>query len=330
MTSPRAVPFAAAPLLVAILAAVALAACSFTSTTAVPTASASPVPTATARPTATPSPTPVPTPVPTPTPTPIPLDEGLLNERLTVLIAGTDSNPDRASRGMDVNTDAMIVASIDSTHRQLSLVGLPRDTVDLVMPDGSIWPGKSNGIMQTLGIEALRSALSATYGVQIDYYLALSMADFGQIIMALDGIELDIPQAVYDPKIGLDLAAGYQRLNHNDAGRYVRTRFDTDYGRALRQQEVLTAIIAKLVNPQTDVDVVVLAGALGSLQTDIPFDTIPTLIEVARRSLDAEVSTAVLGPPRFALFEGFDGPRGWVMIPNVPEMRAYVQAVMDN
>jgi hypothetical protein len=38
----------------------------------------------------------------------------------------------------------------------------------------------------------------------------------------------------------------------------------------------------------------------------------------------------VLGPTRFAYFEGFEPgtARGWVMIPNVAEMRAYARALI--
>jgi hypothetical protein len=43
------------------------------------------------------------------------------------------------------------------------------------------------------------------------------------------------------------------------------------------------------------------------------------------------VTTLVLQPPRFALFEGVEGPaRGWVMIPNVEEIRAAVQSLTSD
>lgn len=315
-----------------LVAAISLAACAAevapTPVTPEPTASPTPRPTATPVPTPTPAPTPTPIPTPVPTPTPIPLDEGLLNQRLTVLLAGIDSNLDRASRGLEQNTDAMVVASIDAAHSQIAMVALPRDTVDLVLADGTIWGGKANGIMRTLGIEALRGALEATYGIHIDYYVAMDMADFGEVVHAVGGVEIDVPTAMYDPGVGLNLAPGRQVLDLNDANRYVRTRVDSDYGRALRQQQILPALIGELVDPANQVDLLALAGALSSLQTDIPLEKIPTLAEIGRRSAPAGVSTQVLGPPRFATFEGFAGARGWVMIPNIGEMRAYVQAVM--
>jgi hypothetical protein len=40
----------------------------------------------------------------------------------------------------------------------------------------------------------------------------------------------------------------------------------------------------------------------------------------------------VLGPPRFALFEGFEPgtSRGWVMIPDVPEIRSFASKLIGD
>jgi LCP family protein required for cell wall assembly len=298
-----------------------------------PVAVATPTPTPTAEPTPTPSPTPSPTPTPTPTPvptpTPIPLDEALLNQRITVLFAGLDANDDRRTRAGTFNTDAIVVASVDAAHTQISTVALPRDTVNIPLANGLIYTGKVNSLYASYGIEGLRGALETTYGIEIDYYVLLDMSDFGRIITALGGVQVDVPTRMIDGKIGLDLQAGTQRLSGNDALRYVRTRVDTDYGRAGRQQQLVIALTRELVNPAQPVDLLALAGSLRSLETDLPLDKLPTLLEIGRRSAAAEIVSQTLRPPRFALFEGIeDGPRGWIMIPNLAEMRAYTQAVM--
>jgi LCP family protein required for cell wall assembly len=298
-----------------------------------PVAVATPSPTAepTSSPSPTPDPTPTPTPTPVPTPTPIPFDEALLNDRITVLFAGLDANDDRRTRAVSFNTDAMVVASIDGEHSQVSTVALPRDTVNLPLANGLTYTGKANSIYATFGIEGLRGALEATYQVDIDYYVVLDMSDFGRLITALDGVQVTVPNRIIDSKIGLDLQAGTQVLSGNQALSYVRTRVDTDYGRAGRQQQLVIALVRELLNPPDDIDLLALAGALGSLETDLPLEALPTLLEVGRRSINAEIVSQTLRPPRFALFEGVEaGPRGWVMIPNLGEIRAYVQAVMGD
>jgi LCP family protein required for cell wall assembly len=305
----------------------------FAATRPEPVAVATPSPTPTPEPTPTPSPTPspspTPTPTPVPTPTPIPLDEALLNQRITVLFAGLDANDDRRTRASTFNTDAIVVASIDAAHSQISTVALPRDTVDLPLGNGRYFGGKVNSLYATYGIEGLRNALEASYGVEIDYYVLLDMSDFGRVITAVGGVEVNVPTRMIDGKIGLDLQPGVQRLDANDALRYVRTRVDTDYGRAGRQQQLVVALVRQLMDPQQTVDLLALAGSLRSLETDLPLDKLPTLLEIGRRSANAAVVSQTLQPPRFALFEGIEGgARGWVMIPNLAEMRAYVQAVM--
>lgn len=296
--------------------------------------SLTPSPSVTARPSPTPSPTPrptpTPTPSPTPSPTPIPLDQSLLTSRVTVLVAGTDSNEDRASRGLPINTDAMLVASIDRDQAQISIVALPRDTVDLPLGNGLTYSGKANSIYRTYDIQTLRRALSAAYGIPIDYYIEINMSDFGRLVAAVGGVEVTVDRPIADAHVGLYLQPGTYTLGPNDAGRYVRSRYGSggDYGRGWRQMQVLVELVRRASDPAADIDLAALARALGSLHTDIPLDKLPTFLELARRAADARVVTQVLMPPRFALFEGINGARGWVMIPNLAEMRAFVGALM--
>ena len=54
-------------------------------------------------------------------------------------------------------------------------------------------------------------------------------------------------------------------------------------------------------------------------------------IASARRSAGAKVSSKVLGVG-YAHFMGIEpnSARGWIIIPNLPRMRAYVQSVMGD
>lgn len=312
------------PIVVALLLGVLLGACG----SAEPTPS--PIPSAPGSPGPTTKPTPSPTPSPLATPTPVPFDQSLLDRRVTVLVLGTDNNDIRRARGYVENTDALMVVSIDAAHTQISMMSLPRDTVDVPMADGGTWTDKINSLRRVRGYEATVGTFETLFGVAIDYYVEIDMADFGRLVNAVGGIDVENAYPLYDPAIGLDLPAGPAHLNGNNAARYVRTRVDMDYARAGRAQEVLTALVRKFVDPTTTLDPIRFLAGLKSLQTDIPPDKIATLIELARRARDATVVGEVMGPPRFALFQGFAGTRGWVMIPNVPELRAYARSVMGD
>ncbi len=251
---------------------------------------------------------------------------------MTVLVAGIDSNPDRASRDMPINTDALIVASVNASHDRIAMVSLPRDTVDIPLSGGGVWSRKINSLFAVHGIEALQGALQEAYGVPIDYYLTLNMSDFGALVDAVGGVDVDVPYAIHDLTVKLNLKAGVHHFSGNSALSYVRTRHqDGDFARAGRQQQVLMAIFEKLVDPTTKLDIGRLLATFGSLKTNLPLAELATLREIGRRSAGATVSSKVLGVG-YARFMGIEpnSARGWIIIPNLPRMRDYVQSVMGD
>jgi LCP family protein required for cell wall assembly len=303
-----------------IFLALLLAGCASTS----PSPSPSLLPTA--EPTASPSPT------PEPTPTPIPIDQAMLARRFTVLVAGADTSASRRASGVtDWNTDALMVISVSADKSRIAILSLPRDTVDLPMPDGSIYHRKVNGIAQRLGMEALRGAMATLLGVPIDRYIRVDMDDFGSLVDAVGGIDVEVKTRISDSQVDLFLEPGPAHLDGAQALSFSRSRADSDYGRAGRQQQVMVALAHKWLDPDLDT----LIGSvrlLASLQTDIQLDELPTLREIGRRSTSAQVTAIVLEPPRFSLFVGFEpnSTRGWVMIPDVPEIRAYAASLLSD
>jgi LCP family protein required for cell wall assembly len=278
-----------------------------------------------------PSPSEVPSPTVRPTPTPIPIDQAMLARRFTVMVAGVDSSAERRARGEDQNTDALMVISVSADKSRIDILSLPRDTVDIPMPDGSTYHGKINGIAQRFGIEVLRGAMSTLLGIPIDRYIRVDMDDFTWMVDAVGGIDVEVTSRIRDSQVHLSLDPGPAHLDGATALSYCRTRADSDYGRAARQQQVMVALARKWLAPGLGA----LIGSvrlLESLQTDIDLDAVTTLLEIGRQSASAEVTAIVLKPPRFSLFVGFEpnSPRGWVMIPDVPEIRAYARSVITD
>ena len=278
---------------------------------AAPDASASPTAGATAEPTASAT-----------------LNADLLEQRWTVLYVGTDRNARREAEGATLNTDALMLVSLSADQSQLTLVSLPRDTVDVPLPDGSVYPRKINGLYAAEGMGALVGAMETLYGVPIDAHLLLDMDDFASLIEAVDGVEVSPDEPLVDPIVNLDLQPGPQTLDAGQALGYVRTRVDQDYGRMGRQQEVLVELVQRLVDPETDLDLSALVDGLPSLETDVPLDQLPTLIELARRAADAEVVNVLVEPP-LIIFEGDRGDgRGYVLEPDVDAIRAEMQELI--
>ena len=291
-------------------------------------AAASPTP----QPTATPSPTAQPTTTPQPTPTPNPFDSSLLAHRYTVLVIGEDSNATRRLRGSDSRTDAMMVVSLSPHQKRITLLSIPRDVVDVPLSNGLTFTSKINGIAQAYGYDGLVGAIGTMLEIRINAYAKLDMDNFVQLVDAVGGVKVTNPGWLIDAHLDLSLAPGRARLDGATALKYVRSRYtSSDFARAARQQQVVLALARKYANPDVDLDLPTLLGTLTSLQTDVDLADLPTLLEMVRRARGAEVTRMVLAPPRFALGWGDQGDgRGWVIIPNVAEMRAYAASVMGD
>jgi LCP family protein required for cell wall assembly len=260
-----------------------------------------------------------------PSPTEAALNEDLLSRRMTVLVLGVDLNAQREAAGEPRNTDAIMLVSLSADQSQLTMLSLPRDTVDVPLGDGTTWSGKVNAIEREAGIETMAEAMQATFDTPIDAYVQLDMDDLAALVGAVGGVEIDVDKQLVDPPIGLDLQPGAQELDAETALKYVRTRQDSDYDRADRQQQLLLALVEKLSNPQTDVDVRAAIESLDSLETNLPLDDLPTLVELARRAQAADVTRQVARPPDMIVAECDSGDgRGYILQPNIEAIQAWV------
>jgi LCP family protein required for cell wall assembly len=257
------------------------------------------------------------------------LNQELLTHRFTVLLVGLDLNEERRAPGVAGNTDALMLASVSADQSEVVLVSLPRDTVDVPLADGTTYSPKINGLFAERGIDELVGAMETLYGVPIDGYVMIDMDDLVALVRAVGEVTVNPPEPLFDPDIGFDLQPGEQDLDGPNVLSYVRTRVDQDYGRMGRQQEVVTDLVARLVDPETDVDLGELLDGLDSLETDLPLDDLRTLVEIARRAEDASVERVLVEPPDMIVFEGelFDG-RGYVLVPDIEVIRSAVTALI--
>jgi LCP family protein required for cell wall assembly len=270
-----------------------------------------------------------PSPEPTASPTPE-LNAELLDRRWTVLYLGTDMNTTREEDGLTPSTDAIMVISVAEDQSEVAMISLPRDTVDVPLPDGSAYASKINALYDDQGVEAVAGAMEELYQIPIDGYVVLDMEDFTQLVEAVDGVDVDPEAPLVDPIVQLDLEAGPQELDAATTLSYVRTRVDEDYGRMARQQEVVASLIERLTDPERDVDLQEVLDGLDSLETDLPLEDLPTLLEVASRATDAEIGELVISPP-LIVFEGDRGDgRGYILEPDVEAIRAEVSALIGD
>jgi LCP family protein required for cell wall assembly len=290
------------------------------------TPTVSPTPTPTPRPTPRPTrrPTPRPTPTASPTPTPEP-DADATN--VTVLLVGRDFLAQRAALGeRGMNTDMLIVANVRADGSRIDLFSLPRDSVDVPLGDGAVWSGKINSLRAARGLPALKRAMSAMLDLNIDYYAEMTLDDLSRIVNAVGGVSVSLPAALNDPHLKTSWRAGANQLDGRTAVLFARSRYaDSDYARADRNQALLIALRDKLM--AGGYDPIALLTRLPGLATDIPAADMPMLVDLVRRSAGASVGREVFGPPGYTAFSGVSGARGWVSIPDLAAIRAYVRGV---
>ncbi len=254
----------------------------------------------------------------------------LLERRWTVLFVGTDHNAEREAAGEPINADSLMLASLSADQSALSLIGLPRDTVDVPLPDGGTYEGKINELYRDEGIEALRGAMETLFDVPIDAHVVLDMDDVAALVEAAGGVDVNPPSPLADPIVDLDLDAGPQELDAATALGYVRTRVDEDYGRMRRQQEVIVSLVGRLTDPDAGIDLRPLLDGLESLETDLPLDDLETLMELGRRAVGAEVTNLIIEPPLITFEGDREDGRGYVLEADFDAIRAEVQALIGD
>jgi LCP family protein required for cell wall assembly len=231
-----------------------------------------------------------------------------------------------------------MVVGVDVSARTVRYASIPRDTIDLPLPNGTTFHNrKINAFWNAAAADpqtypdgpgrAMEAAIGHLLNIRIDYYARTTFDGFSSLVDAAGGIPISLPHAVYDDFIqvgpgmfGITFPAGSQTLSGKKALVFVRIRHtDNDFERQRRQQAFLTA--AGLFALQHPVAVErLLAAADGHLETDFPLQGTSAYVE-AMRGLDASsISGNVLGPRRFE--RAASCPCGYALQPIIHEMRA--------
>lgn len=176
------------------------------------------------------------------------LTEEPLSSRINVLLLGKDdgdsedmNNPDAPKR-----TDSMMVVSFDPEKKQIAIVGLPRDT--RVTIPGRRGHDKINAAYAYGGTKRAVRTVEQLLQIPINYYMVVDWQGFIKVIDMLGGVDLYVDNNMdyEDPyaNLKIHLKKGYQHLDGEKAGQYVRFRHDElgDIGRVERQQKFMKAL----------------------------------------------------------------------------------------
>lgn len=261
--------------------------------------------------------------------TPSAADSSPLSRTLNILILGSDRLPNMPNW----RTDVMMVAALDFEAKRIGVISVPRDVYVDAIPNHQ--PNKMN-VIDYLGEKdepdgggpkLLERIIHERMGIRIDHYLRFDFSSFQTVVNTLGGVEIEIDCPYVDRVI--NLKPGVQRLNGDQALRYVRSRdIGGDLDRARRQQRIVWAVRNQMLKENWLPRLPALYQTLASsIQTDVG---IVTALRVARFVLSINpdnVHSFVLSPPEL-INEGWRQGM-FVFVPDWPAITIAVQKIFD-
>ena len=185
---------------------------------------------------------------------------GSLARPINIMVLGIDNSghphignftPAEALSG---NSDTMLLVRLDPDRKQVNVLSIPRDT-QVQLPGVGL--DKINDANVQGGVSLAESSVSRLLsGIQIDRYVRVDTEELVHLIDAIGGLEVNVPKQMdyvdHAQNLMIHFAPGVQKLNGQHLQEYVRYRHDElgDIGRVQRQQEVLKALLLKLIQPQ--------------------------------------------------------------------------------
>jgi LCP family protein required for cell wall assembly len=229
--------------------------------------------------------------------------------------------------------DTLIFAHIDPETNKVTMVQFPRDFYVPVAGGGK---SKINSALLG-GRAALVQTIEDLTGLQINHYAQVNIAGFRDLVDAIDGVDVCIPEPIpFDEKTGLEVKpdeVGLVHFNGDDALRFVRSRnfAGGDFERVQNQQKFLAAAISKVTSPRTFLSIGKLRAIKDVGGRNLRIDDHTSLMELYRllkrfRAFDPRNYEAYTAPD--SGIGEVDGAS--VVFPDIDTMKAIFKAIGDN
>lgn len=235
----------------------------------------------------------------------------LLPLRTNILILGIDYTDPGSSLG---RSDTLILTTFNPLRPYIGMLSIPRD----------LWvniPGAGQNRINTAHFfgEAQRSgsgpatameAIRENFGVDVGYYIRIHFDGVRDIVNALGGVDINLPE----PMAGYE--AGWQHLTGNKALAFARQRIGSDdFFRMEHGQLLMKAIFKNMLNPLKWVRMPLVGLAvLKSIDTNVPLWVWPrlagALLRAGPNGIDSRTITRLMATP-FTTDQGAS-----VLIPN--------------
>lgn len=247
-------------------------------------------------------------------------------QALNLLLVGVDDREGENARfgsagQTGVRSDTVILAHIAADRSRVELISIPRDSWVPIpacpLPDGTWSEPREFKFNQAFalggatgdvgyGVACSIRTLEALTDVRVDGFVAVDFSGFIRMIDAIGGVPICVPEAIDDADAAIQLDAGYQVLDGEQALGFARARKTlgdgSDTARIGRQQQLLGATIRTVL----DQDVLTDSGRLyrfldaatSSLTTSSELGSISALagLGLSLRDVDADDVTFATVP----------------------------------
>jgi LCP family protein required for cell wall assembly len=216
-----------------------------------------------------------------------------IEERINILVLGLDLRRDE-SADLPARTDSVFVLTVDPFSKTAGIFSIPRDLlVEIPNGDGGYVESRIN-VAYELGQFTYEDypgggpglavdTIERNFGIPIDYYVVLNFNNFVGLIDEIGGIDVEVPDFVFDPEYSdcnactpyyLEFVPGQEHMDGERALAYARIRHsDDDFKRIERQQLVIRAT----ANKTLELGILLSEDLLGlykqykqTVKTDIP------------------------------------------------------------
>lgn len=232
--------------------------------------------------------------------------------RVNILMLGVDQRPSQKGA---TRTDTMILLTVDPTSRTAGMLSIPRDLwVRIPHPNvgyNKITTAHFYGEAKNYpggGPALAMKTVEKEFGIRLHYYIKVNFAGFEEIINLIGGIDIYVEKVINDTKYpdhnyGYDplyISAGHHHFNGEMALKYARTRHpDNDYGRMRRQQQVIEAVMRRVLDTGQLDTLITKAPALwqsfqDTVETDMPLEVIVKLAPLVREIKLEDVQKIVI------------------------------------
>jgi len=188
---------------------------------------------------------------------------GSVTEPFTILLMGVDSTSDKLNANAAFNGDTLMLITFNPHTLNATVFSIPRDTF---VPIACIRSSSKINSSAAYGNKCIIDTVQNFTGIKIDYYVKVNFKGVVDMVNALGGIDITVPEKVdfceqnskrsFAPKDLQCIKSGYQHMDGEKALAFARHRksYPTGDFQRVQMQQLVVEAMANRVKTLTSVN----------------------------------------------------------------------------